>query len=580
MADTELGPDETRRPFVAVALGLVLAAQIFLSLFGLSDLWTRGHNGWNGAAYQNAARNSIRWNAPFPVQYATENRPPGPEELYSHAPLGLHVSNVAGVLVFGDREATIRGLAAFWNVAALCMLFAIVRRLWGGWHGVLAAAVYVALPINAIYANMPSHSTGFIFFSLPCLFSYVRRDPNVPWSWFGFVVFLLLFGLCASWDWPAYYLAFAIAAHWVLSLFSPNAGRRDRTQLLLFIGWVCALFLGHFALTQWFVGDVFELIGTFRYRAGVPSRHFRTHLLRVPALMFTWTLLALGLLWLLAWPVRVLRRTASRRDLIPLAYLFAGLVHYFLFRRSAIVHSYWAWPLLPFFAIAVSSTLFAMADQVEQVIHQRLGLRLGEQKARTLSILATASLGVLLLPLLYRDAKLVPRARQVGGSMWFVANVRGRIEPYDSGRAELRFAKQVKAWTDRTTGVLLHPGFRPKRLEPRFDITLDRETKRWASQPEVPDEAHPGVDAWVFLAPVDAFTPEARAQMASQHRYRQIDDYFMLDLRRDQPGIEIWRSVEQPIDAGWWMFHSAFEPPVRLQRQADREEALRALTSS
>ena len=162
-----MAPDRVggKRALVYAAFAVLLSCQVFLGLWGVADQWTRGHNGWNGAAYHNGARNTLRWGEVFPLQYDTANVPPKKERLYTHAPLGLHLHNVVSVRVFGDRELSIRLVAAFMSIAALCMLFAVVQRLWSDAHGLLAAAVYVALPINAIYTNMANHSAGFIFWS-------------------------------------------------------------------------------------------------------------------------------------------------------------------------------------------------------------------------------------------------------------------------------------------------------------------------------------------------------------------------------------------------------------------------------
>ncbi|MFW2390102.1 MAG: glycosyltransferase family 39 protein, partial [Polyangiales bacterium] len=160
-----MSPDRAAqaRRLLRIAFAMVLGLQVFLAVWGVADQWTRGHNGWNGAAYQNAARNTLRWDVLFPLQFETANVPPEPEELYTHAPLALHLNNVVSMSVFGDRELSIRLVAGFWSVAALCMLFAVVRRLWGDGPAILSAAIYVLLPINAIYTNMANHSAGFIF---------------------------------------------------------------------------------------------------------------------------------------------------------------------------------------------------------------------------------------------------------------------------------------------------------------------------------------------------------------------------------------------------------------------------------
>ena len=540
---------------------MVLALQLFLAVWGIADQWTRGHNGWNGAAYQNAARNTLRWDVLFPLQYETANVPPRKDQLYTHHPLGLHLHNVASLKLFGDRELSIRLVAGFWSVATLCMLFAVVRRLWDDPHALVASAIYVALPINAIYTNMANHSGGFIFWSLLTLYLYIRAIRAPPWSWLSFSSFLIAFAFAASWDWPAYYIAFCIVLHWAWSLFetrrsAPASG--SAVQFAVFCAWVLALFLGHFVLVEVVTGNLDELTGTFNARRALSWTRFRVHLLVVPELMFTAPILGLCTAWFSVWVVRTVRATAHTRDLVPVAFLVAGLIHYWTFRWSAIVHSYWAWTMLPAMAITVAVSLFAIA----RWIRQRAGL------------LASFSVLLLLVPLVIRDLQIVPGGRYVGGSMWFFTPVRGTMDRYDSGRPELRFARRVKAWTDRQTGVQLHTSLKELRLEPRFDITLDRVTHRWAQNPraQVPNEQ--GATGWVFIAAIDAFPEEERAAFASRHPYRQYGDYFMLDLRRQGRDIEAWGLTPVQYSPRWRLLHSAFEPPMRARRVIGIEQSL------
>lgn len=545
-----------------VLFGLVLAAQVFLAVLGVADQWTRGHNGWNGAAYQNAARNTLRWHVLFPLQYDTANVPPKKERLYTHAPLSLHLHTVASVWLFGDRETSVRAVAGFWNVAALCMLFAVVRRLWGDAHALTASAIYVALPINAIYTNMANHSAGFIFWGLLAVFLYLRADRATSWSQQSFVAFLAAFAMAATWDWPAYYLAGCIAIHWLWTLVGSRGSApaaRSARKLWVFCAWVVVLFVGHLVLVEVTTGNLDELTGTFNARRALSWPRFRTHLAKVPELMFTVPILALTLGWLAVWVVRVLRGTARSRDLVPVAFLVGGLLHYWTFRWSAVVHSYWAWPMLPAVAIAVSTALFAIA-----------------RWARARWGLAAASVAVLLLvtPLAVRDLQIVPKGRYVGGSMWFFTPIRGPIDEYDSGRPELRFARRVKAWTDRETGAQLHTSLQPLRLEPRFDITLDRVTHRWVNGPRQDLPPAQGATGWVFIAAVDAFTETERAAFAAKHPYKQYGDYFMVDLRERAREIRVWGLTPVAYRPRWWLLHSPFEPAMRASRRIAAEQAL------
>ena len=158
--------------------------------------------------------------------------------------------------------------------------------------------------------------------------------------------------------------------------------------------------------------------------------------------------------------------------------------------------------------------------------------------------------------------------------MWFFTPVRGARAAYDAGRPELRWAERGTGWTDRTPGVQLPTSMTRLRLEPRFDITLDRVTHRWSQSPraEIPNDQ--GVSGWVFVARVDAFSLEELARFASRHPYRQHGAYFMVDLRRSGRSIEVWGVQPVPQNPRWWLLHSAFEPPVREARLIAAEQSL------
>ncbi|MFW2389517.1 MAG: hypothetical protein ACN4G0_14345, partial [Polyangiales bacterium] len=408
---------------------------------------------------------------------------------------------------------------------------------------------------------MANHSAGFIFWSLLTLYLYIRASDAGAWRGADFLIFLGSFAIAASWDWPAFYIAFAIAVHWGATLLAAKGRGKDEgstRRLYGFCTWVLVLFFGHFVLVELTAGNLDELRGAFNARRALSWPRFRTHLLVVPALMFTVPILAVCTAWAVAWISRLARRTAKTRDLLPAAFFFAGLLHYGTFRWSAVIHSYWAWPLLPAVAIAVAVSLVAAGRWI---------------RARS-NLVASYSLLLLLIPLLLRSAELVPAGRYVGGSMWFVAPVRGAIEDYDSGRPELRLAERVKAWTDRSVGVQLHTSLKERRLEPRFDITLDRVTHRWAQNPRERIPNDEGVSGWVFIAATEAFDESERVAFAARHPYRQFGRYFMLDLRSEARDVQAWGLTPAPYTPGWRLFHNSFEPSMRASRLVGVEQSL------
>lgn len=583
MSDAAVDPKETPLPrwMVGAALAVVLLTQTFFAFLQVGDLWVRGHNGWNGSAYHLSARNTLRWDMLFPVQYYTDNTPPATHLQYTHHPLAMHLHDSASVAIFGDHEWALRLVPGTHAVLAAFMLFVFVRRFWGDRHAILASLIYVCLPINAIYTNMANHSSGFIFWALLFFYAYlnfqerIERDEPGRWKWYGGAFFA--FFMAASWDWPAYYIAFATALHWFATAIRRQRARPGSSwkpgvtfwSLVPYCVFVLVLFGGHFLLVDWVIGGTEELAGTFDERRDIAWARYERHLQKVPELMFTVPVLGILVAWIVAWFARVSRGKTEPRDLVPIAFAFAGLLHYFLFRWSAIVHSYWAWTGLVFVAIACATTLIALARSVGA----RLSPRLTAPVAKGIGVFLAVAL---MAPFAVRVVDIIPRGRRVGGSLWFEYTVRTDTpETYSSGRAAIRFAEKVRQWTDRETGVLVHRAFQRRRPEPRFDITMDRSFARTSGISER-TPTREGITGWVLIAPVDAVPEAQRRRLASRHPYWQWGEFFMVDLRSDEPDVRVYRLVADEPSLAYWYFVSPFEPAVRGERSPERERELTA----
>ncbi|MBI5499544.1 MAG: glycosyltransferase family 39 protein [Deltaproteobacteria bacterium] len=573
-------------------LAAILLAQAFLAFQGLGDEFVRGHNGYNNAAFHQAARNSLRFGVLFPAQYLTGRTPPQAADFYTHHPLGMHLHNIASHALFGDSPAATRLVPAVHGVLAVLALLLVVRRLWGPGTGLLAGAIYVALPINGIYVNMMNHSSGFILWSLVGLCGYVlfqderariaRGEPGRWRRWYALLLAATV--LATAWDWPAYYVAAVTGVHWLVVAVVRLARRPTRASLAdfgLLALWgllVVACFAAHLLLVRAAVGGWGELSGAASARQAVDWERFSFTLRVVPPLMFTWTILALGAAWLLWTAARLALGRCRHRDLLPLPYLAGGVVHFFVFKWSTIVHEYWLWTTLPFFAVAGATLLVAASRWLRaRAPRAPAWLRWPVWRER-LAMGAAAAVFLALLPLAARAIDLVPKGRSAGGSLWFVAGTRpGPNQRYDSGRKELRFAEQVRRWTTRSTGVLVHEAFDRAQPEPRFDVTLDRDQHKVRTT-RLDDIAWPrrlGIDGWVYIAPASVLPARSRVELAAVHPYFQYGEYVMVDFRSDARDVRIWKLVPRPMDAAWWFWHSAFEPPVQAVRDGAAEEAMR-----
>jgi hypothetical protein len=285
--------------------------------------------------------------------------------------------------------------------------------------------------------------------------------------------------------------------------------------------------------------------------------------------------LGLGALWLLRLGARAARKRFEPRDLVPLAYAFSGITYYFAFKWSAVVHSYWAWSSLPFFAIAC-------ADLITGLVRWARARGRGSATATSptsgggwLPVVAILASAGLLAPLASRHLHVVPKARHAGGSMWFVAPIRGPVASYDSARASLRFAKWVRARTRRTTGVRVAAGFEDFLPEHRWYVTLDRMTRKAPRVPRRAPFTDAAPDGWVSVGLVGDLSFEESAELAARHPYRQYGRFYMVDHRREEVDVEVWDLMPGEMTLGHWLLVSPYEPPLRAERFAAAEARLR-----
>lgn len=587
-------PKWLKRWGLRCAYGLIVLTQTFFAFQGIADSWLRGHNGWNGSAYHLSARNALRWGLLFPLQYYTGTAVPDADWTYTHHPLGMHLHNTASLWLFGDTEAAIRLVPAIHAILVVLMLIILVRRFYGDLTAVVAGAVYVILPINAIYTNMANHSSGFIFWSLLAFYCYLRfqqvrtlaetstkslRRPTAGW----FLGLLGAFAMSALWDWPAYYVALLMAFHWfglgvvrhIRARRKPWQIKADLWLLVPFCVHVLAVFASHFYLVWWAKQSFSELGGTIEARLGISWDEFTVHLSAVPELMFTKPILIVCGLWLCFLLPRLAFKRAHLWDLVPFIYAIGGLAHYMLFKWSATVHSYWAWTALPFVAIATGATIVGCGRLLNKAVLRVFKRWSHWRWVRLVAVTIGLSTGLVLVPLVQRSIELVPDGRRVGGSMWFVAPVRGPVwETYESGREELRFARIVRDLTSRRTGVLRHVSIDRFIPEPRFDVTLDREIVLVGAMSATGVE-RPGVtEGWVLIGAVTAFSRAEIAEMASHHPYYQFDHLFMLDMRYGHQDVRIWTFEPRPTSAFWWFFVNPFEDPTEAVRLPEAEQAV------
>ena len=89
---------------------------------------------------------SLRLHMLSPATWTGFETPP-PAALYFHHPIGYHHLLTLLIPIFGEHEWLARGVAVAGGLVALWALYALVRTFWSREAGLVAVAVYVALPV-------------------------------------------------------------------------------------------------------------------------------------------------------------------------------------------------------------------------------------------------------------------------------------------------------------------------------------------------------------------------------------------------------------------------------------------------
>lgn len=544
------------RRFALAAIAVLLCTQVAVSFWGIDDVWLAGHSSWNSAAYQQSARNTLRFGNLYPARYHYATTPP--DKLYTHGPLALHLHTTFAHWALGeDAEWITRLMPALHGVFAACMLAFLLWRWTDPVTAVVGLAIFVALPINIIYANMSNHALGAIAWGLLMfhgLFLWLQEDDRR-----GIWLALIGFWMMSAWNWTAYYVAAVVGLVWFMRIFfGPRSAetRGFRASLLPWIAYcavVVTAFASHFLLVAWSLGGLDELRGTFEERQKIDEKMWERVVEQVPPLMYSEWLMAIGALWIVWLLVRLARGRGRWIDLCACAFLSAGALHFFVFRNSSVVHEYWTWEATVFAAIAGADMTRRLTDPVFRFMRRRW------PSPQASYLLQAGAMLALLYPFFAHSLEVSPPGKHFGGSMWFFAPHRGHVQRYDADRLSATFAKLVHDRTTRQTGVLLRTKLN-RRF--RFFITLDRELHfQGLGEPPTPQGK---ITEWVRIGDLRRTSRASLKPFIQKYAYLEAYPFFMLDYRKPRGPIEILRE-HVPEQSLWSKYiHHSFEPPITL----------------
>ncbi len=362
------------RPSTTLVLYRLWIAAVFV-VFGMACLheafgpFLFGHDGYNGSAFAQAARNSIRFGVLEQAQYYTGTAPPPLAEIYTNHPILLHIHLIAAFAVLGVEDWVGRLVPVLYSLAFLVLLYRVVARRFSPLTAAFAITLWTLTPLHTIFANMIDHEQGGLFWCLLLIDRYLRWLDTRRREW----VIHLAVTMAMQFDWPGYYFAFFIGVHALVDALSARStdgsawaarplwrrlGFLTRFSVVVlvnvvaFFGWIASL-----------RGGLDAMWSAFALRSGSSSGYGQLILDRSLDLYGAGLLILLGL-WLLWSIVRLVRGRATMADFIPWCFFLGQLIHSLVFKSAGAIHSYWTFYVGPALAIGGASLIVALRDRI------------------------------------------------------------------------------------------------------------------------------------------------------------------------------------------------------------------------
>jgi 4-amino-4-deoxy-L-arabinose transferase-like glycosyltransferase len=444
---TDINTWRTRIYWGAVALVFLL---FFIGCFhAVANYWQWGHNGFNGAAFSQAARNSLRFGLLPQTPYYAGLTSPAPNHWYTDHPIMLHLHLIAFQGIFGYSECVNRLVPALYSFFTLVILFMLVLRLAGRAAALISACIYAVTPLNLIFANMINHEQGAVFWCLLFLYAYCRWHQDGRWRHTALALVSISFA--AQFDWPAYYLAFFVALHAFTTGVRRHPGwlrwRREYTWTAVFSAVVLINFFGFFLWIRQVRGGLGHMWSSFFWRSESQGGYLEILLARALDLR---GVILLGLLgaWLLVAVDRLIRRKAGMIDLVPALFFATQLIHSSVFQQAGRIHSYWTYYLGPAFAVGGALALLEAWKGLRPVL-------------RPFALATAAALLIFQAQFAFHQLR------------WGFRTGHGAyVQDYHDQHAEMMWARELNRLFDRD-GVHYRIHFSVQRMRLEFTHTLD-----------------------------------------------------------------------------------------------------------
>jgi hypothetical protein len=548
------------------ALAVIFAWFVAVALHGLGNAWQWGHNGYNGAAFMQGARNSLRFHVFGQALYYTGLVRPPPESIYTHHPMMLHFHLIAAQALLGTQEWVGRLVPAIYSVLGLAMLVLLARRTAGRAVAVTTAALYALTPLHLIFANMIDHEQACIFWTLAMLYGYLRWVQAGTRRWLA--ACLLALTVAMQWDWAAYYFAFFVALHALWTGLARGRPwlrwRREYTFLLVFSAVVLVNAGAFFLWIKSVRGGLTEMGSAFTGRSSSPDAYFERLWQRSLDLQGP-LLLSLLAAWLPLQVWRILKRQANFLDFVAVSFLAAQMIHSLVFKQAGFIHCYWTYYAGPAIAIGGALVLVTLARTMASVF------------ADLPPHITRLAFGLVLAAALVPVQTNMAWARLQWG---FATGSATYVVPYDSQLDEMAFARAVASRHPRQTVKYLIHGSIQSRIELEWYLDAPLEARdSLTPQPQDTRPVEKTRKSTVLL--VDLAHTGDRAhlrELAEQHETTVYGRrFFAIDLQAPPAALSSLQPVPQPTPRWWAWLVNPDRPRVQWQPMHPQETAAQLL---
>lgn len=452
------------------AVAVTMLGFLAACLQGVANGWVWGHDGFNGAAFAQAVRNSLRFHTWGMAQYHMGLAQPETWEFYTHHPMLLNLHIMGLFKAFGYSEWGARLPSACYSWLSLMMLFLFVKRYYGRAYALLSIVAYALIPLNLIYANMVSHEQGSLFWCLFFVYFYSRwREEGRAW----FMV-LILFGvsMAVQYDWGAYYIAFFTVVHAFVAGVRRGGTiwtwRREYTFCVLFsIVVLVNVFVFYLYIVE-IRGGIEEMASAYAHRTASRPDYI-AKLWGQSVDLFGLFYLALIPIWAFHYGIRFRRGTTHLGDQIPVYFLLAQAIHSTVFKDAGYMHAYWTYYLNPGLAVMVATVLISCVKWASGMLIRRCdadedgyaGGTLTQRGGNGFAVTAVVVSLVIVVPMTLQArfaCKQWVWGFDTGGASY--------TEPYSDHYMDLVFAEHLaKRFNRSNADFLIHWGL-AWRLEP------------------------------------------------------------------------------------------------------------------